>query len=131
MLEVEREERGGGGRERSPAGGQHLVREGRGEGGGSGQGVGGRRLSVVEVQGGERRGREVGRERGRRRRERAWPGHAHTPVHLYQGRPITRLLEQLNADCCLPLPFGPESLTLVHSGKVITWRVAGQPPLRL
>ena len=81
---------GVGGGQGRPAGGQHLVRE---QGRGSLQGVGSRRLSVVEVEGGEGGGRQGGEggEGGQGGgelgvlREGAVPGYAHTPVHLYQG----------------------------------------------
>ena len=117
MRQVRQGQEGRVGRRQRSAGGawQHLVGEGGGERGRPLQGVGGRGLPVVEVQGGEGRGGDGGGEGGWRGWDGAWPGQSHAPVHLYQGGPIARLLEQLNAHCCLPLPFGPESITLVPS----------------
>ena len=106
------------------------------------EGVGRGGLAVIQVQrgeGGEHRGDRDGEPGGSAetwvRGQVTWgPGGAHGPVHLLQSRHIARLLEKLNTHGRLPLPFGPESITLVHS-EVISWRAERGarcgPPQRL
>ena len=85
------------------------------------EGVGGGGLAIIQIQRGEHRGHRGGKPGGRG--QGAGPaGGAHAPVHLLESRHVARLLEKLNTHRCLPLPFGPESITLVHSGEVIRWR---------
>ena len=85
------------------------------------EGVGGGGLAIIQIQRGEHGGHRGGEPGGRG--QGAGPaGGAHAPVHLLESRHVARLLEKLNTHRCLPLPFGPESITLVHSGEVIRWR---------
>ena len=110
-------------REQGPggAGGQRCAGDGAGAAELVGErpleGVGGGGLAIIQIQRGEHWG-----YRGGRGQARGSPGGAHGPVHLLESRHIARLLEKLNTHRCLPLPFGPESITLVHSGEVISWR---------
>ena len=137
--QVGQREQGAGG-----AGGQRRAGDGAGAAELVGErpleGVGGGGLAVVQVQRGEHRGHGGGESGGRAqagvRGQGGLPGGAHAPVHLLERRHVARLLEQLNTHRRLPLPFGPESITLVHSGEGIRRRAVQSgvrcgPPQRL
>ena len=56
---------------------------------------------------------------------------AHSSVHLLESSNVASLSEQLYTHCRLPFPFGPESITLVHSGLVIRTRMVKENHYRV